>query len=73
MEKGAEAAGERDKKFLDGIFSYHGYLADLISDMLILEVHTKLSQMDKGIRVGSWGQLQGDTFWDMMELIKLTS
>ena len=58
VEKGAEAAGESDKNFLDGQFLFMcGDPSNFIEGLL--EIKSKRAQMDKGIHIGSWGQLQG--------------
>ena len=57
--KGSEVAGETDMEFLDGNADTSG--RDAISDSFWIhtEVQEKMNAMDKGIHIGSWGQLQG--------------
>jgi alpha-L-fucosidase 2 len=57
IEKGFPMSGDDDMAFLEGGFSLQSFTdwpAQGIS-----EVRAKRSKIDKGIRIGSWGQLQG--------------
>jgi alpha-L-fucosidase 2 len=56
VEKGYQASGDTDTAFFEGTLS--SPLSSSAFD-LNAEVMRKRAQMDKGIRIGSWGQLQG--------------
>ena len=58
VEKGFTAAGDTDAGFLDGWrISHLLTLKGLHTNRA--EVLSKRARMDKGIHIGSWGQLQG--------------
>ena len=57
VEKGFTASGDIDTAFLEGNWDWKIYSYTLIVDCT--EVKAKRAQMDKGLRIGSWGQLQG--------------
>ena len=58
VEKGAAAAGETDEDFLtsESMLTSKFERWNLFSPTDITDTKTK---MDKGIHIGSWGQLQG--------------
>lgn len=57
IEKGFEAAGDTDTAFLQGTITVPFVVYLCLTPLA--EVIEKRSQMDKGIRIGSWDQLQG--------------
>ena len=61
VEKGFAASGETDQAFLQGALVL---LLGVIRRCLMLstEVLAKRAQMDKGLHIGSWGQLQGQIY-----------
>jgi alpha-L-fucosidase 2 len=61
VEKGWEASGDNDISFIEGTLLFVDMSEILMADIfsLLLEVRAKQAQMDKGIHIGSWGQLQG--------------
>ena len=59
IEQGHAAAGDTDTEFLNCMFPYLSDGSFLTESPAVL---SKRAQMDKGVRVGSWGQLQGQLF-----------
>jgi alpha-L-fucosidase 2 len=59
--KGFTASGDIDTAFLEGS-SLTAHLDPHGLNVDYTEVKTKRAQMDKGLRIGSWGQLQGPQF-----------
>lgn len=57
IEKGFDVAGDDDSAFLQGMI-LHFTLRSFSN--ISSEVRVKRSLMDKGIRIGAWGQLQGN-------------
>jgi alpha-L-fucosidase 2 len=57
IEKGFAASGDTDTAFLDGKLT-HPITVDILKESKT-EVKAKRAKMDKGIHIGSWGQLQG--------------
>jgi alpha-L-fucosidase 2 len=57
VEKGYELSGDDDEEFIEGRYALLGIYCT--SHVGIVEVRSKIQQMDKGIHIGSWGQLQG--------------
>jgi hypothetical protein len=58
VEKGYTLAGDDDEAFLQGMLSVRCEAQYRLS-RLLSEVRNKRAAMDKGIHIGSWGQLQG--------------
>ena len=61
MEKGFAASGDTDQAFLQGTFESICLIVMSASDVAA-EVLAKRDQMDKGLHIGSWGQLQGQIY-----------
>lgn len=59
VEKGFNASGDTDTAFLEGESQFRMIAIFFFVLNLMTEVQTKRAQMDKGIRIGWWGQLQG--------------
>jgi alpha-L-fucosidase 2 len=59
IEKGWAASGDTDTAFLNGEIIVAPENRSNGSLFCMAEVKAKKAQMDKGIHIGSWGQLQG--------------
>ncbi len=59
VEKGFTESGDTDVAFLSGECELINFKATLILEHFISEIRMKREMMDKGLKVGSWGQLQG--------------
>lgn len=69
VEKGFAASGDTDAAFLQGLSplrcdDVEGLTGSHMYYLLlyVAEVRDKRARMDKGIHIGSWGQLQGWLF-----------
>ena len=59
VEKGFTESGDTDVAFLSGECESINFKGTLILEHFISELRMKREMMDKGLKVGSWGQLQG--------------
>jgi alpha-L-fucosidase 2 len=72
VEKGSEASGDNDTAFLAGKTRDFRVNRDL-QPLVRTEIISKRAQMDKGLKIGSWGELQGTVVKFPKNIVGLTS